>query len=144
MSASTLAVLLDPAWPALGNDSLGRNTRQALLDAGITPAEASAMPKPELAKVPGLGRARLEHLDAYLSRLADARAPGIAAAAREAAKNTPGHCPDCGEKFAPNPRNIVTDLRGQLVATRQPGPRPPWCQTCHDHHRTVLGQLVDA
>lgn len=146
-SRSSLTVLLDPAWPALGDDSVGKNARKALLAANITPADAEKLPRAELARVPGLGATRINHVDAYLRRLAAARVHDAQAVAREAGKGKPGHCPDCGDPFAVNARNVFTDLRGQYVSpanARREGPRPPWCQTCHDEHRAVLGILVDA
>lgn len=142
-SRSSLAVLLDPSWPALGDDSVGKNARKALIEAGITPDAASKMPRHELQAVRGLGVTRFDHVVAYLLRLADARITDAAAVAREAGKGKPGHCPDCGDRQATDPRNIVADLRGQLRHVSEPGgPLLPWCQPCHDHHRAVLGMLV--
>lgn len=148
-SQSSLAVLLDPAWHALGTDSLATNARKALIAAGVTPDAAASMPRPALASVPGLGKARLEHVEAYLARLAEARAAHAAAeaadVAREAGKSKPGHCPDCGDPHATEPRNVTADIRGCLRHVSQPGaPIQPWCDSCHEHHRALLGQLVDA
>lgn len=144
-SKSSLVVLLDPAWPALGTDSVAVNARKALIEAGITPDAASKMPRHELQAVRGLGVTRFDHVQAYLLRLADARVADAAAVAREAAKGKPGHCADCGDRRATDPRNVVADLRGQLRHVGPPGgPLLPWCQPCHDHHRAVLGMLVNA
>jgi hypothetical protein len=140
-STSSLSVLLDPAWPALGTDSVGTNARKALEEAGITPAAAAAMKRPDLARTPGLGIARLERVDTYLRKLADAKLREAANVAREAGKGKLGHCPECGDPWATDPRNVVMDLNGTYRAVSQPGgPNRDHCEPCHRYHvRLVAG-----
>jgi hypothetical protein len=58
----------DAEWD-LGTDNLGKNTRKALDEAGITPAMADGMTATELEAVKGLGLARRGRVTASLARM---------------------------------------------------------------------------
>jgi hypothetical protein len=58
----------DAEWE-LGTDNLGKNTRKALDEAGITPAMADGITATELEGVKGLGLARRGRVTASLARM---------------------------------------------------------------------------
>jgi hypothetical protein len=139
MTTQTTTPDIHADWD-LGCDSVGKDALKALNAAGISPADAAAMSRTELAAIPGLGAVRL---DRVIRQLMDT-AVGIRwrANAREAAKGKPGHCPDCGNTRGTGARDIVRDVTGHYrhVGWRDPYQDP--CQTCHEAHVALFASAA--